>query len=496
MSEVTITAPLRSRFGVSLPILFALLVYVNVIGLPHHTLEDPDTYWHIVLGRWIIDHAAVPHRDLFSFSMPGAPFVPFEWLAEVAIAAIYDYFGWAGLAAAAALSAAATLALLLRLLLRSLAPIHALLATALAWHLISGHILARPHIFALPILVLWTAALVKARDEDRAPPLWLVPLMVLWANLHGSFIFGLALAALFAVEALIAAPDWRSRRRAARSWLLFGALSLLAALVTPFGIEGLLQPFRLLGMSFALSALIEWSSPDFQHYNPLELWIMVVLVAAFSLQWRLPATRLIMLLLLLHMALQHRRHIEILGLLAPLLLAPALARQLEDRPGGSRTLQGVDRAIAELKKPATGLGIAVSLVLFVVLTAAVLPRQRLHMADDLTPAAALAAVGAHHIDGAVLNDHAFGGYLIFQGIKVFIDGRADFYGDAFMKRYAQAVTLVSDELPQLLDQYRIAWTLFAPERPAVQMLDHLPGWHRLYGDGVAVVHVRDDQTKP
>jgi hypothetical protein len=159
-------------------------------------------------------------------------------------------------------------------------------------------------------------------------------------------------------------------------------------------------------------------------------------------------------------------------------------------------LQGVDRAIAELKKPATGLGLAISLVLFVVLTAAVLPRQRLHMADDLTPAAALAAVGAHHIDGAVLNDHAFGGYLIFQGIKVFIDGRADFYGDAFMKRYAQAVTLVSDELPQLLDQYRIAWTLFAPERPAVQMLDHLPGWHRLYGDGVAVVHVRDDQTKP
>src|SRR5438046_7979689 len=196
----------------------------------------------------------------------------------------------------------------LRLLLRSLAPIHALLATALAWHLISGHILARPHIFALPILVLWTAALVRARDEDRAPPLWLVPLMVLWANLHGSFIFGLALAALFAVEALIAAPDWRSRRRAARSWLLFGALSLLAALVTPFGIEGLLQPFRLLGMSFALAALIEWSSPDFQHYNPLELWIMVVLVAAFSLQWRLPATRLAMLLLLLHMALQHRRH--------------------------------------------------------------------------------------------------------------------------------------------------------------------------------------------
>src|SRR5207237_4767702 len=169
--------------------------------------------------------------------------------------------------------------------------------------------------------------------------------MVLWANLHGSFIFGLALAALFAVEALIGAPDWRSRRRAARGWLSFGALSLLAALVTPFGIDGLLQPFRLLGMSFALAALIEWSSPDFQHYNPLELWIMVVLVAAFSLQWRLPATRLIQLMLLLHMALQHRRHIELLGLLAPLLLAPALARQPAVLPCRRRPWQGADRAM-------------------------------------------------------------------------------------------------------------------------------------------------------
>src|ERR1051325_6146772 len=107
MSEITMTAPLRSRFGVSLPILFALLVYANVIGLPLHTLEDPDTYWHIVLGRWIIDHVAVPRHDLFSFTMQGAPFVPFEWLAEVAIGAIHDHLGWAGLAAAPAFSAAA-----------------------------------------------------------------------------------------------------------------------------------------------------------------------------------------------------------------------------------------------------------------------------------------------------------------------------------------------------------------------------------------------------
>lgn len=496
MSEVTITAPLRSRFGVSLPILFGLFVYANIIGLPYHALEDADTYWHIVLGNWIIDHAAVPRHDVFSFTMAGAPFVPFEWLAEVAIAVVYDHLGWPGLAAAVALSAAATLGLLLRLLLRSLAPIHALLPTALAWHLMSGHVLARPHIFALPILVLWAGALVKARDEERSPPLWLVPVMVLWANLHGSFIFGLVLAALLAAEALIAAPDWRTRQRAVRGWVIFGVLSLAATLVTPFGVDGLLQPFRLLGMNFALAALMEWGSPDFQHYQPLEIWLMVVLAAAFSLRWRLPVTRLLMLLLLLHMALQHRRHVEILGLIAPLLLAPALAIQLEDRPASSRVLQWVDRAIAELKKPATGLGIALAVVVFIVLTATVLPRRDLRAAANITPTAALDAAIAQHVEGPVLNDYGFGGYLIFRRIKVFIDGRADFYGDAFIKQYTEAITLQSDEFLKLVERYGITWTLLPPDRPVIQLLDHLPGWRRLYADPIAVVHVRDDRGRP
>jgi len=62
------------------------------------------------------------------------------------------------------------------------------------------------------------AGLVTARSEDRAPPLWLVPLMTLWANLHSSDIFGLGLAALLAGEALLAARDRRARLGALRGW--------------------------------------------------------------------------------------------------------------------------------------------------------------------------------------------------------------------------------------------------------------------------------------
>ena len=84
------------------------------------------------------------------------------------------------------------------------------------------------------------------------------------------------------------------------------------------------------------------------------------------------------------------------------------------------------------------------------------------------------------------------GAAFFPGRRPFIDGRAELYGDAFIQRYTEAVLLTSDDLPEILRQYRIAWTLLEPSRPAVRLLDRLPGWRRLYADEVAVVHVRDN----
>ena len=179
--------------------------------------------------------------------------------------------------------------------------------------------------------VLWVAALVSARSEERAPSLWLALLITLWANLHSSYMLGLVLAALLAGEAVLLAPDWGARLRAVRGWAVFGGASAAAALITPFGIHGLIQPFELTQMSYSSAVLVEWMSPNFQRYQPLEALLMVLLFGGFSLGWRLPPTRVLIVLLLLHMALQHGRHGEPLGFIAPLRLAPALGRQLAER---------------------------------------------------------------------------------------------------------------------------------------------------------------------
>jgi hypothetical protein len=160
-----------------------------------------------------------------------------------------------------------------------------------------------------------------------------------------------------------------------------------------------------------------------------------------------------------------------------------------------RSAGPVDRGLAELAKPASLRGVALAGALLAAVSAAVLHGAATRP-DIAMPAAALAAVEAAHVTGPVLNDYGFGGYLIFAGIPAFIDGRAELYGDEFIKRYVQAMLLDSDELPKLLDQNSIAWTLIAPERPATLLLDHLPGWRRLYADDVAVVHVRTDPAPP
>src|SRR5437660_3608538 len=154
--------------------------------------------------------------------------------------------------------------MLLRQLLWSLVPVHAMIATALAVTLVIPHVLARPHIFTLPILVAWAAGLVRARSENRAPAARLALMMVLWANLHGGYLFGLGLAGLLAAEAVLLAPDWRTRRQAAGCWGFFGVLAVGAALLTPYGVDGLLLPLRLTRMSVAMWPVVEWRSPGFQ----------------------------------------------------------------------------------------------------------------------------------------------------------------------------------------------------------------------------------------
>jgi hypothetical protein len=316
-------------------------------------------------------------------------------------------------------------------------------------------------------------------DTGRQPPWYVIPVMTLWANLHGSFTFGLAMIGLVACEALWGAPR-SERRRLAQQWTLFAVLSLAAACLNPYGPEMILVTLRTVMLGDALTVVTEWRPQDFSQLGAFEIIMLAGFGYALYRGVKLPPLRILMLLGVLHLSLSQSRHTDLLGVLTPLFLARPLAQQL-----GALAATRIAVNARSRSWPAATVGL-----LLIVVTSVVAARNDMAPAANITPTSALESFDVSKA-GPILNDYDFGGYLDFAGIPCFIDGRAELYGRAFILRYHNAVSL--KDLPdflRLLNEYGIRVTVLAPTTPAVALLDRLPGWHRVYADDVAVVHER------
>lgn len=480
------------RLGISWPLVIGLAAFLVlvVVAPPDELLQDADTYWHLAAGRWILEHGAVPRVDPFSHSMPGAPWTAFEWLSELVMLGAYNIGGWAGLVMLTAGCFATVLAMLMRFLLARMEPVHAILFTGLAGGMMLTHVLARPHVIAWVWLALWVATLVNAAESGRRPPWSLLGVMLLWANMHGSFLLGLLLGFGLALDAVFTQPR-ELRMKTARQWGLFVVLAAAAALITPNGWGVYTYAIYIMQLKVALATINEWLSPNFQRLHPMGLWLLLVMGLALSGRVRMPLIRLLLLLALVHLALKHQRNISVLGIISPFLIAAPFARAWYAKAAPERNAQWLDRQFLALAAPAKSqtaiIGVAAAVLCAAISTQLRPPAP----SPKTTPQAAVDAAMAAGAKGKVLNEYNFGGFLIHQGIPVFIDGRADMYGDAFLAKAIGAVLLKErKQLIELLDEHRFGWTLLAPGTPAIAVLDELPGWRRTYTDKTAVVHVR------
>ncbi len=263
------------------PLLAGLVACLLTQLAPGELIADGDTHLHIAMGRWILAHHAIPFRDAFSFTFPGKEWVPHEWGGELILAAVYGVLGWGGVIAVTELALFASVAILTRFLLRYLVPRRAAIAASIAFTVAEPHILARPHLLAFPVMVLWMSSIVAARDEGRVPSLKLLPVMILWANLHAGFMIGLAFAGFLALEALIDARPGE-RIAVARRWGVFLALAGLSSLVSPNGIDVYVMTLKLVQMGSAMSMISEWQAADFSGYQPIEIWLVAFLLVALS----------------------------------------------------------------------------------------------------------------------------------------------------------------------------------------------------------------------
>jgi hypothetical protein len=453
--------------------LYVLLLF-NSTGL----LNDSDTYWQLAVGQWILDHGGMPRVDVYSFSMPGEAWISSSWLAQVLYALSYNLAGWTGPVVVAAGAIAATFALLAHLLERRIPSTYAVLVALAAMVLSTPHFFARPHVLAMPLMVAWAHGLMIASERREPPSLWLLPLIALWANLHGGFVFGLVLAGAFAIDALWNAEP-SQRKPLALRWAAFGLAALAACCVTPYGWESILAARKILDLGELLRLISEWAPADFSKPSPFEFTILVLIAGALYRGVRLSPPRIALVLGLLHMALSHGRNLEIFALLLPIVVLTPVSQQFALQPNRQG---GVTFASAALLAAALGIS-----------TWTLAANRAYAPPKTQSPAAAVEAVKAHHLQ-RVLNDRAFGGYLIWRQMPVFIDGRAELYGEKFTMAYYNALELKDvSQFLALLKNNDIDGLLLQPGTPALGLLDHLGAWRRVYADDVAILYARVDR---
>lgn len=462
---------------------FGAGVYILLLLFGNGLLNDSDTFWQIAVGQSIIDHHTLPQIDIYSFTKHGAPWISSSWLAQVMYAAVFSIGGWCGPVVLASAAVGVTFALFVRNLSKRFAVTYAL-ATALAVLLLCiQHFLARPHVLAMPVMVAWVSGLGAAADDRQAPSFWLLPLITLWSNLHGGFVLGLMLIGPFALEALWGAEA--SRRKALLlNWAVFGVGALAASCLTPYGWNSLLAARSILNLGEVLTIISEWLPVNFSHLGLFEACLLGLIGAALYRGLVLSPPRILLVLGLLHMALSHTRNIEVFALLMPLVVAKPIADQF--RLSGTAFGLSSPRRVASFAVAAL-LGVC-SLVFAANRQFTPTPAQSPSAAIDI-----LQQRKAEHI----LHEVSFGGYLISRGMPVFIDGRAELYGEKFIMTFFRALQLQNvDQFLGLLTTYNIDATLLEPGTPAVSLLDHLDGWQRVYADSTAVVHVRKAGANP
>lgn len=499
-------------------LIFIFLFWSLLAGpLSNRPLADPDIGWHIRAGDQMLATRSVPRTDPFSSTMYGQPWIAWEWLYEALLGIFDRAMGLNGVVWLAALVMAATFTLLLWQLLKSgtglpLAIVLMLLAEAAA----AIHMFARPHIVSWLLTLAWFMALERW-EQGNAPPWlrWLFPVsMVLWVNLHGGWLLGMALLAIFTlvafVESLRAADGIVRIQAAKRARAMHSAFawSALATLINPHGWRLHAHIYRYLSDRYLMNKIVEFRSPDFHGaaQRSFVVILVLVLIAFVARRRKVRLSHTLVTLLAVYAGLFATRNLPVSSMLLVLIAGPILWESwtaMAERPGA---WSAVRRGAARLSAFSARMGareldlrghlwpaLAVAGALAVCLHGGwVASRQLVHAHFDSkhVPVAAAEFLAHEGSREPIFAPDWWGGFLIYRlnpERQVVIDDRHDLYGTA---RFREYLILIQGEpgWKNVLEQWQIRTALLPAGDTLTSLLRELPGeWQPVYEDKVAVV---------
>lgn len=310
-------------------VIFIIILSVIISGKAN-LLGDADTGYHIRTGEYIIENLKVPDHDIFSHITPSVKWTAHEWLSEVVFALLHKVSGLSCLVVATAILIASVFVLLMKFLKSSgVNIVVAALLVALAAAASTIHWLSRPHIFSLLLTLIWYIVLDTYQFKKKNYLYLLPPLMLLWVNLHGGFIAGFMLLAVYTTGNLLKAVFIREERHEAsgrlKTLFLFSILCLLVSLLNPTGYEILLFPFKLISNRFLMDNVSEFLSPNF-HTDLRYEYMLLLMILVFGVSiLRLNAIETMLVLLFTHMSLFSARYIPLYAII----LSPIMGRRID-----------------------------------------------------------------------------------------------------------------------------------------------------------------------
>jgi hypothetical protein len=458
--------------------------------------QDPDFWWHVRIGRWMVDNARLPSTDIFTFTVPGHVWTDHEYLTEILMWFVYRAAGLVGLSLAFGLLTWAAFWILYRQVRRQ--P-WVIVALGLAIGAVAGSPIWGPRAqmitFFLTCLELyWLQGYLSGRSRAlRYFPL----VMVLWANLHGGWVIGFVWLGV-ALAAELLSWVWNPANPAHRAHVRFLAIitvfSVVAVAATPHGLSLYPYPFQTQGSIAQQKLIVEWFSPDFHqvYLRPFEAMVFLVIIG-FALR-RPPLHEFLLTLVALGLALQSVRNVVLFVAVAtPVMINcySAYWKELSAARGW------------KLELPPRRIFAVITAIMLAVITLAtafhiydsINPAKQRSMAMGDYPVAAADWLDAHpEVGTRMYNQYGWGGYLAYRfypqpNRRVFIFGEAALMGDPLLNEYEDVQTLRTT-WKQRLDQYQVDYVVYNRGEALANVLATQPEWKLVYEDSVAVIYVR------
>jgi hypothetical protein len=473
---------------------------------------DGDTWWHLRSGEETFTQGSPLVIDVFSYTRYGESYISHSWLTDLLLFLIYKGFGFTGLSAW--IGILALLALFLMYVQMEGPGFYRIILTLMAAFLLVPFLKTRPQMITLLLLLGESWILDTSWRSKRKYFLLLIPIFMLWSNLHGGFVIGIYYFILFIVSQILENLFGRSNtdlQNRAKMLQISAVLliCLVIVMIHPMGFNVWKTLTTTLNSSTGSNMIVEWASPDFHDPGQqIYLWWLMLILATVSLSDRkLPFIDILSLVSFTIIGFVWRRHLSFLVVFGTIVISKHLLVTVSElwRRLSGRIISWVNNAMLSIRELLTLSPPRIMRWIFPLLAAAVVtasifklylittPEQIERRERELFPYAARAWIVENLPEGPMLNSYNWGGYFDWslREYPVFLDSRADLFGDEIIGQWKDVMN-AREGWQEIVDHWGVNLIVIEPDWHVVDILSY-HGWDELYRDDQAVIFGRSNQ---